>query len=243
MWLQVCLESRKCPGWVQIYWKIVPSTWTGDGKSTVADVMMLAIVGQSSVVHLVVISLKLTKIDPTRSYCGTVLGSRHRWCCCRSQILSWRSRGEIFGFQIQNTKFRLSARPPSTTVISLHLPVLWAVVNTVRRSELVDYNRPLRWRRQSHTGGWPASFLQCAIRVFMLYKFSWNRAGKHEVYYLARTTAGWQDIVFDHQLAAPCSGHTAVFVIIRQHSNADKRYWYRNSVCPSVTLRYCIKVP
>ena len=30
-------ESRKCPGWAQIYWKIVSSTWTGDDKSTVAD--------------------------------------------------------------------------------------------------------------------------------------------------------------------------------------------------------------
>jgi len=37
MWLQMCFESRKCPGQAQIYWKIVPSTWTGDGKSMVAD--------------------------------------------------------------------------------------------------------------------------------------------------------------------------------------------------------------
>jgi len=37
MWLQMCFESRKCPGQAQIYWKIVPSTWTGDGKSMVAN--------------------------------------------------------------------------------------------------------------------------------------------------------------------------------------------------------------
>ena len=29
-----CFESRKCPGYAQIYWKIVPSTWTSNGNRT-----------------------------------------------------------------------------------------------------------------------------------------------------------------------------------------------------------------
>ena len=34
MWLQVRFGSRKCPGWAQIYWKIVPSTWTWPATAT-----------------------------------------------------------------------------------------------------------------------------------------------------------------------------------------------------------------
>ena len=45
MRFQVCFESRKCPGYAQIYWKIVPSTRTGDGKSTVANVWAPRIYG------------------------------------------------------------------------------------------------------------------------------------------------------------------------------------------------------
>jgi len=48
------------------------------------------------------------------------------------------------------------------------------------------------------------------------------------------------------ELYTRCAIHgSSADFIARQHSNADSRYLYRNSVCPSVrlsvTLRYCIE--
>jgi len=57
MRFQVCFESRKCPGYAQIYWKIVPSTRTGDGKSTVANVWAPRIYGT-----------KISAVDAERSW-------------------------------------------------------------------------------------------------------------------------------------------------------------------------------
>ena len=104
------------------------------------------------------------------SYYGTLLES---WFCSAFRSYLRCSRGEISGIKILKYAQILlwasdhSCCKPSTTVVSP--PVLSSVINWVRRSELVVYNRrPLCWRRQSRRR-WANFFSQFAVRSYCLF--------------------------------------------------------------------------